>query len=108
MNDALARVGESPILLAIVVFLVGGLVYGLLKKVAKLALIFVLGFVALFGWFAYTGQEPPDAMRRMAETAKKKVERGAEIGKQKAREVGEKLGEELEKAARETLEDGGG
>lgn len=106
VSDIIARLSENPIILAVIIFLIGGLVYGLMKKVLQLALIFVLGFVALGGWFVYTGQEPPDAMKRIADGARESVKKGAEVGKEKAREVGEKLGEEIGKAAKKTLEEG--
>lgn len=105
MDDVLTRLSESPILLAILVFLLGGLAYGLMRKVLKLALIFVLGVLVLGGYFYFTGEEPPPAMKRIAEEASEKLERGAEIGKEKAREVGEKLGLELEKATKKAVQD---
>ena len=95
VNDVFTRLSEEPILLAILVFLLGGLAYGLMRKVLKLAFIFVLGVLVLGGYFFFTGKEPPEAMRRIAEEAGQHLERGAEIGKEKARRVGEKLGEKL-------------
>lgn len=99
------RLFDHPVVLVIVILLLGGLVYALLQKVLKLALVFALGVVALFGYFALTGQEPPPAMKRLEAEAKRHIERGLEVGAEKAREAGQKIGDEVKKATEKAIQD---
>lgn len=104
VNDALARLSEHPILLAVFVFLLGGLAFFILRKLLKLAMIFLLGALAVAGWYLYTGEEPPEAMKQAVEQAGEKLKRGAELTKEKARELGERIGQGVERTAEERME----
>ncbi len=100
MADLIARLTEQPILFLLLLFVVGGVVYGVLKRLLRLAMVLMLGFVALAGYFALAGKPPPPAMQRVTERAQEKLERGADLGREKARRVREGL----ERSAQEAVE----
>lgn len=104
VSESIAWITEHPAALVIFLFLLGALIYMALKKLLKLAFIFALGLVALFGYYAYTGEEPPDELKRIADDAGRKIEKGVKIGTEKAKEVGEKVGQEIEKAAKKGID----
>lgn len=101
MEDALHRISEHPILFALLLFLLGALIFFLARKVLKAALIFAIGFAAVFAYFILIDEEPPAAMKEIADKAGETLKKGAEITKKKAKEVGKKIGEELGKEVKD-------
>lgn len=95
MMDWIQRLAEHPVWLAALLLLAAAVVYGLVKRLFKLALGLLVLLAAVALWFHFTGVEVPDDLKRLAEPAGKAVkaaaEKGAEIGREAAKKVGEKL-----------------
>lgn len=104
LSDALAWITTHPVGVALLLLLLGAVVYFALQKLLKLALILLLGFLVLSAYYTYTGEEPPDGLKKLKEDASRHLEDGVNKGREKAKEVGEALGEEIKKGAQESLE----
>lgn len=104
MESPLSRILEEPILLVASIFLVGLVAYTVVKRLLKLALVFALGWAVLIGYFAWTGEEPPPAMKKLQDEAKRKIERGVEIGREKAEAATEKIGDTVREATEEAID----
>lgn len=105
VESSLARILEEPVLLVAAVILVGGLVYTIAKKVLKIALVFAIGMIALSGYFAWTGQEPPSALRKIQAGAGRQLERGVEAGKRKAKQASDSIAREVRDATKEAVDE---
>lgn len=83
MMEWIQQLAENPIVLAGVLVLLVILVYGLLKRLFKLALFVGLVAVAVLLWFHFTGREVPgdlDEMARQAgQVAREAVQQGGEM-----------------------------
>lgn len=104
MDALIERLAERPIFFAIALLLVGAVAYTVVKKLLKLALILALGFAALVGYYAYTGKEPPQAVKDLKEKAERHIERGVRKAREKVDEAADRVGEEVRKAASEAIE----
>lgn len=98
MDDLVASLTQNPLVLVGVVFAVGLLVFAVLKRLLKLALVFLIGLVAVSGWFAYRGEQAPPALEKVQDGVKRTVERGARKGAEKAKDLGKKVEEKVERA----------
>lgn len=105
MDGLIETLNAHPWMWVVVVLAVGAVAYAALKKLLKLAFVFILGLIAVAGYFAYTGKEPPPAMEKVQNTVTDKVKKGASKGVEKAKEVGKKAAKEVKKAAKEGVED---
>ena len=97
MESFVETLSQNPLVLVGVVLAVGMLVFAILKRLLKLAFVFLLGLVVVSGWFAYRGEQAPPALEKVQDGVKRTVRRGAEKGAQKARDIGEKVEREVEK-----------
>ncbi|MEO1230589.1 MAG: hypothetical protein AAFZ18_16955 [Myxococcota bacterium] len=107
LSEAIAWITTHPVGVALLLLLLGALVYFALMRLLKLAVIVLLGFLALSAYYAYTGEEPPDGLKKITEDASRKIEDKAkelrEKAKDKAKEVKDALGDEINRAAQESL-----
>lgn len=87
MDNIIAQIGENPVLGLVAVFLVGVVLYAVMKRLMKIAVVMLLGFLGVAGYFAYTDKEPPSAIKQVQDKAKKAGE-----------DVSDKVGEGLQKA----------
>ena len=105
MEEWINRLSEQPAFAAVMIVLLGATLFFIIRRVFSLALVLAVGLAAVVGYFVYTGEEPPDALKELTEKARE----GAEKASEKAREAKEKIGEELKEAAKagvkEALED---
>ncbi len=100
MADILNSLSANPLIFVLLVLAVGALIFAVLKRLLKLALIFVLGIGGLAGYYALTGQQAPPALERVQDGVKGKVKAGAKRGADKAKALGEKVRHEVGKAAK--------
>lgn len=107
MDAFLDQLMEEPIFLGILIVLLGLLVFSILKRLLRFALIIALGFVALMGYFMVTGKPPPKAIERMTDSVTEGVkEAGAKVKdsiKSNLDEVGDEIGKAAKKKAAEAL-----
>lgn len=103
MSGVFASLSEEPLLLLLVLAVVGAMIFAVIKHVVRLAVIVLIGFVAVMAFYAYTGEEPPDELRKIADKAGEKLEEGLEKSGEKAREVGRELGERIGEAAKKEI-----
>lgn len=97
MSDWIDALAAHPVWFAALLLLAAAVVYGLVKRLFKLALGLAVILVAAALWFHYTGAEVPEDLQRLAKpatkAAKAAIEKGGELGREAARKVGEKLDE---------------
>lgn len=105
VRTAMSAILDNPLVLAVLALAIGAVVFAVLKKLLKLALIFALGIVAIGAYFAWTGETPPPAMEKGAEKAKAlgaKVKAGAtKAAKEGAKAAARKIEEEAKEALEE-------
>lgn len=108
MAETLETLSAHPLVWGIVALLLGAVVYALLKRLVKIALILALGILALFLFFELTGTEPPKRLEEARDGVQERVadgaRRGTEAATQGVRELGGKLRDAAGRAAREALE----
>jgi hypothetical protein len=96
---------DNPLILACAALALGALIFAILKKLLKLALIFALGLAGIAGYFAWSGQPPPAAVEHGTEKAKAVGEK-VKAGASKAVKAGAKAAaRKLEEEAKEALEE---
>ena len=106
MEQWINRMSDEPLFAGLMIMLLGAALFFVARRVMTLAALSVVGFLAVVGYFAFTGQEPPDALKEITEKAKEVSEKVGD----KAKEAKEKLGDELKEAAKagvkEAIQDG--
>ena len=101
IEELVQRLSEQPAFAAVLIALLGAFLFFIARRVLSVALVFALGFFAVAGYFAYTGEEPPEAFKEFSEKAKE----GALKAKEKAKEVTEKVRDDLKEAAKAGVKD---
>ena len=93
--DPYQTILNDPILLGIAVILSAMVVYSILKKLFKIAVILIAVVVIYVGWLAYTGQPVPDTLDGLIDDVNKRTDGATEqiIDKTKEgmKEVGKKI-----------------
>lgn len=100
MDDLFAGLVRHPVLAAVLVGVAALLVYAVVKRLLKLALLLLVVVAALLAWFRLTGREVPEDVDRLA--------RGAgRVAKGAVERTGEMIetGQDLMDAGREAAED---
>jgi len=69
MDDLLAGLVRNPVMAALLVGVAALLVYALLKRLLKLALLLLVVVAALLAWFRLTGRDVPEDVDRLARGA---------------------------------------
>jgi hypothetical protein len=64
----------NPIILGVVILLAVVFIYGLVKRLFKLALIILLLLAGTVIWFKMTGQEVPEGLQGITEQGEKVIE----------------------------------
>lgn len=100
--EVISNLAEQPVVLLGIVVLVGLFVFAAMTRLVKLVLILVLGFATVSGYFALTGTEAPESLRRLQEELGEKVKEGARTG---AGRIKGSVGEDLKEAALDHLSD---
>lgn len=85
---------SNPLYLVIAVVLSVVILIGVIKKLLKLVLIAAAIFVLYIAYMIWTGQEVPDSIEKVKQSATESVEKGTEWIK---KTVEEKADEKLEK-----------
>ncbi len=96
LEEWIQRLSEQPAFAALMIALLGAVLFFVARRLLTVALVFALGFFAVAGYFAYTGEEPPEAFKEFSEKAKE----GALKAKEKAKEASEAIRDELKEAAK--------
>lgn len=104
MSAGIENLFENPLIFGLIVLAVGALIFAALKRLLKLALIFVLGLGGLAGYYAYTGRQAPPALEKVQDKVKSKVKAGAEKGAEGARRLGDKVKTTVKDAAQREAE----
>lgn len=105
MDQFIEQISANPVLGLAAVFLIGLIVYALMKRLMKIVLVLVLGFLAVAGYYAYMEREPPSAVQRVQDEARKARERvSKEVGKG-LQQMGEQLGEAAKEQLQKTIDD---
>jgi hypothetical protein len=85
----------NPIILGIVIILTIVFVYGLVKRLFKMALLILLILAGTIFWFKWTGQEIPadleDISKKSEKVMKQVVEEGGKLIKEGSKIVKKKL-----------------
>jgi len=109
MEEMINRLSAHPMFAVLMLVLLGATLFFILRRVIWLALTFALALAGVVGYFAYTGEEPPEALKEITEKAREHGETFGEKAKVVGEKVSEKIGEELKEAAKagvqEALED---
>ena len=71
MIDWISSLAQQPLVLAALLLVAVLMVYGILKRLFKLALLMALTAVAIVLWFHFTGREMPGNLDDMARKAGK-------------------------------------
>lgn len=107
MSSIVQTASSNPLIVGLLVLLVGALIYAAVKRLLKLAVVFLLGLGAVSAYFAYTGREAPEALERVQQGVRRTVKKGAEKGAEKAKALGERLERAAKEEAGEALEAAG-
>ncbi len=99
MAAGIENLFENPLIFGLIVLAVGALIYAVLKRLLKLAVIFVLGIGGLAGYYAYTGQQAPAALEKVQHEVKDKVKAGAAKGVEGARHLSDKVKTKVQEVA---------
>lgn len=105
MDQFIEQISENPVIGLAAVFLVGLVVWAVMKRLMKIVLVLVLGFVAIAGYYAYTDREPPKAVRQVQDEAKKARQRVSEEVGKGVKEMGQQLGDAAREQLQKTIED---
>lgn len=76
--DPYQTILNDPILLGIAVILSAMVVYSILKKLFKIAVILVAVVVVYIGWLAYTGQPVPNTLDELIDDVNKRTDGATE------------------------------
>lgn len=101
MEEIINRLSEEPMFAGIALVLLVAAFFFVARKLVTLALVFAVGFFAIVGYFAFTGEEPPEGLERITEKAREKALKA----KEKLGEASKKVGEELKEAAKSGVEE---
>ena len=91
MGQILDTALQNPIILAVGILLLAGLVFSLALRLVKVAVFVLIIFGCYVGYLHYTGQELPPEVRRFEEKAQK----AAQAARETAEELGARVQEEL-------------
>ena len=103
MSELIASLSEQPIIAAGMVLLVGLFAYAATKRLMKLSVALVLGFVAISAYFAFIGTEAPEPLRKVQEKISDRL--SASDARDAVQEVREKVRDELRHATSDGLLD---
>ena len=98
--ELISSLSEQPVVLVGMVVLVGLFVYAVMRRLVKFALVLVLGFAAISSYFAFSGVEAPESIRRIQEEVAERLRRGTKSG---AETITTEVGEDLKEATLESL-----
>jgi len=93
MGNIIDAALQNPIVLAVGILLLAGLVLSFALHLVKLAVFILIVLGCYVGYLHYTGQELPPELERLEQ----KAEAAAETVREKAEELGERVQEELAK-----------
>lgn len=89
--DPYQTILNDPILLGVAVILSAMVVYSILKKLFKLAIILVACLIIYLGYLMYTGQPIPGSGQEVIDKAKKDINKVTDGGLEKLEEVGKDI-----------------
>lgn len=92
MEQVIHQITSNPLLMVVAAIIAVLLVFSLLKKLFKLALMVVAAGIVIFGYVYLTSDNPEQDIQKMLNTGRQ----GLEQVKDKAREVGKELKEKVE------------
>ena len=93
--ETLTNLLQNPFFLILAIILAATLVFGLIKKLFKLAMIVLVAFVVYIGYLLWTGQDVPTSIEDVKETMKETVSNSKENAEDTKEAVEEKVEETL-------------
>lgn len=99
--NTLTNLLQNPFFLILAVIFAVVIVFGIIKKLFKLALIILAAFVIYIGYLVWTGQDVPTSL----EDVKNSVQETISSSKENAQETKEAAQDKVEKTLMEKIED---
>ncbi len=75
MENIIEQLSSNPLYLAIGVVLAIILVFGIIKKVAKLIIILAIALIAFAGYLHFTGREVPSSADKLKQSVSKQIDK---------------------------------
>lgn len=97
MESLFQTFADNPVYLAIAVVLALVILFGVIKKLVKLALVVVAIFVLYIAYLVWTGQSVPTSFDDIQDSIQETVEKG----KSRLRDAGDELQEKSKEAVKE-------
>ena len=79
MESLIEQLTTNPVMLAVVIVLAILILFSVIKKLIKLALVTVAILTLYLGYLAYTDKEVPTTPEELKETIQEKIEEGKEV-----------------------------
>ncbi len=95
MENIIEQLSSNPLYLAIGVVLAIILVYGIIKKAAKLIMILAIALIAFVGYLHFTGRDVPSSSDELKESVSKQVDKAKESANQAVEEALQSAKDEL-------------